>query len=201
MNQVKKRQAPGETPRERIINAARGLFGSKGFHATTTAELAAEASVSMGQIYRHFAAKDDIVLAIVEENVRARVAEMHAIFDAVESGERSMFDAIEAIASVSLQNADSGLSFEILAEACRNPSVAERLDTLTGFYRAGVRRLAALGRPDVSADELDAYVDIMMACFIGLGHRTALTRSTDAERTSHSTACLMMRALGLIQEA
>ncbi len=201
MKQASRAKTPGETPRERIIiTAARRLFGSKGFHATTTAELAAEASVSMGQIYRHFSSKDDIILSIVEENARARVAEMHSIFDTVERGEHSMFEAVKAIAAVSLQNSDGGLSYEILAEASRNPSVAERLDALIAFYRAGVRQLAALARPDVSPAELDAYVDIMTACFIGLGHRTAASHSIDVEQTSQNTACLMMRALGLSEQ-
>src|SRR3546814_4170818 len=85
--------------------------------------------------------------------------------------------------------------YEILAEACRNPLVAERFEAQTAFYREGIRRLAALARPDVSSAELEAYSDIMMACFIGLGHRTAVSPPVDAEATSHNTACLMMRAL------
>lgn len=197
MSQVSRKYANGEAPRERIINAARTLFGAMGFHGTTTDKLATAASVSVGQIYRLFAAKDDIVVAIVEENVRARVAEMHEIFEAVERGELSMFEAIKAIARTSLENSHAGLSYEILAEACRNRSVAERLETLTGFYRDGVRCLAAQARPDVSPAELNAYVDIMMACFIGLGHRSAISPSIDIDATSDSTACVMMRALGL----
>src|SRR5690606_26593701 len=114
--------------RERIINAARRLFGAKGFHPTTTAELAAEASVSMGQIYRHFDAKSDIVLAIVEKNVHARLAQMDAIFDTVERGKCSIFDAFKAISEISLVLDDGSLSYEILAEAVRNASVAERLE-------------------------------------------------------------------------
>src|SRR3546814_14263424 len=80
MNRVSRKYAEGESPRERIVNAARRLFGSKGFYATTTAELAVEAAVSIGQIYRLFTGKDDIILAIVEENVRVRVAGMSSIF-------------------------------------------------------------------------------------------------------------------------
>lgn len=189
----------GASPRERIIDAARRLFGTKGFHATTTAILASEASVSVGQIYRLFSGKDDIVLVIVEDNVRARVAKMHTIFDAVEGGEMVMFDALKAIIELSLHDPDRGLSFEILAEACRNPSVADRVDQLTDFYRDGVRRLAALARPDVSAAELDAYVNVMMACFIGFGHRTSNSPSIDVETTSHGAACLIMSALDLAQ--
>src|SRR5690625_2374605 len=55
------------SPRERIIAAARHLFGQKGFHNTTTAELATEAAVSTDQIYRHFDAKADIVLPFSKE--------------------------------------------------------------------------------------------------------------------------------------
>lgn len=194
-----RKYAQGESPRERIIDAARRLFGSKGFYATTTAELASEASVSVGQIYRLFMAKDDIILAIVEDNVRGRVAKMHAIFDAVEGSELAMFDALKAITELSLRDPGRGLSFEILAKACRNPSVAERLEPLSEFYRDGIRRLAALARPDVSAADLDAYVDIMMACFIGFGHQASDSPSIDVDTKSHNAACLMMRALGLAQ--
>src|SRR3546814_11790029 len=94
--------------------------------------------------------------------------------DAVERRELAMFEAIKAIAANSLHNEDGSLFYEILAEACRNPTVAERFETQTAFYRDGIRRLAALARPDVPAAELEAYGDVMMACFIGLGHRTAL---------------------------
>ncbi len=194
---VSRKEVSGEAPRERIINAARRLFGAKGFHATTTNELATEASVSIGQVYRLFASKDEIVLAIVAESSRHRVEQMHAIFDAVEREECTIFEAIKAIAGISLMHVDGELSFEILAEACRNPSVAERLEAMTTVYRDGIRRLAAPARPDVPSEELEAYIDVMMACFLGLGHRVAIAPKADTERTSLRTACIMMRALGL----
>ncbi|MCF8710218.1 TetR/AcrR family transcriptional regulator [Rhizorhapis sp. SPR117] len=194
---VSRKNVSGEAPRERIISVARKLFGAKGFHATTTNELATESSVSIGQVYRLFTSKDDIVLAIVAENSRRRVEQMHAIFDAVERKECSIFEAIKAIAGISLMRDDGELSFEILAEACRNPSVADRLEMMTAFYREGIRRLAALARPDVPSEELEAYIDVMMACFIGLGHRVAIAPNADTESTSIRTACIMMRALGL----
>lgn len=189
-------QARQDAPRQRIIKAARKLFDAKGFHATTTAELATEAAVSIGQIYRLFENKDDVIIALVEENTQARIAGMHGIFGAVEQGKQSVFDAIKAIASISIVKSDGGLSFEILAEACRNPLVAERLTALVDCYRGGVRRLAALTRADATAGELEACVEIMMACFFGLGHRTLIAPASDVDQISHETACLLMRALG-----
>src|SRR3546814_5177164 len=101
----------------------------------------------MRQIYRSFSAKSHIIPLNMEENARAPVAEMHRIFHTTERNERSMFDALKAITAISLQNGDGGLSYEILAEACRNASVAERIETLFAFYRVGVRR--QIGRAHV----------------------------------------------------
>jgi TetR/AcrR family transcriptional repressor of uid operon len=183
------------TPRQRIIGAARRLFKDKGFHSTPIAELAAEASVSVGMIYRLFPGKDDIIVAICEENLQARITEIEEIFEAVERREYSVCDAVKSIASSTIAANDSGLEFEILAEAYRNPRVAERLKTLAAPYRDKVRRLASFARPDGSASELDAYADVMIACFFGLGHRTLWTPTVDIEQTSRQAACILMRAL------
>src|SRR3546814_1192559 len=123
-------QIRAEPPRERIIKAARKLFDAKGFHTTTTAELAAEAAVSIGQIYRLFENKDDVVLALVEENTQACVAEMPAIFDAVQRGQHYVFATMMAIANISIVKSNGGMSFEIFEEGTRNFNVAERLTDL-----------------------------------------------------------------------
>ena len=192
-----KRPDRATPPRERVVEAARRLFGAKGFHATTTAELATEAAVSVGQIYRFFASKDDIVVAIAEQNIRAGLVEANAIFDAVERAEISIFDAIKTIAAQRLSDPEAGLFFEIVAESCRNDSVAEQLRGLTEFYRQGLRRLASLGRPDGSPEEIDGCADLLLACFLGLFYRRATHAVEDIDTMSANMARLMERALGL----
>jgi AcrR family transcriptional regulator len=183
------------TPRQRIIGAARRLFKEKGFHSTPIAELAAAASVSVGMIYRLFPGKDDIIVAICEENLQARLAEMEEVFGAVERGEYSVFEALEAIARGTIIANDSGLVFEVLAEAYRNPRVAERMRALSAPYRDKILSLATLARPQGGAKELDAYADVMIACFFGLGHRTVWRSALDIEQTSHEAASILLRAL------
>jgi TetR/AcrR family transcriptional regulator, repressor for uid operon len=190
-----KKNSKGTASRERIIDAARKLFGTNGFHATTTAELTAESRVGIAQVYRIFASKDDIVIAIVEQRMSAMVADMHAIFDAVRGGDLSTFDGIKAMAATVLDDQEVGLVFEILAESCRNPAVAEHVARLATFYRDEIRRLAMFAKPDSSPAELEANVDVMLACLVGLYYRPVLG-TTNAE-TSHNVACVMMRALGL----
>ena len=54
--------------RERVLEAARGLFSRKGFAGTSVDEIASRAKASPSSIYWHFkGGKDDILLAVVEE--------------------------------------------------------------------------------------------------------------------------------------
>lgn len=182
-------------PRERILQAGRKLFAQKGFHSTPVAELAAAAQVAVGQIYRFFPGKDDIIVAIVEEDVGGRMQQMEQVFAAVRAGRSTPFEAVRAIARLQMGN-ERALSFEMLAEAYRNERVAERLKALAARYRERVRELALLVRPDVTAAELEASADVLVACFFGLGHRTLISPGLDIDRASQETALLLMRALG-----
>jgi AcrR family transcriptional regulator len=162
----------------------------------TTAELAAEAGVNIALIYRHFSSKDDIVLNVVEQKVNADIAERDAIYDAVQQGKLSLFDAIKTVAYKRLTDADIGLFFEILAESCRNPVMAERMGILTAKYRETIRHIASLVRPDAPPDKLEVYIDVMIACIIGLGYRPAIGIA-DAEETSAEIARLFVTTLGV----
>ena len=53
--------------RERIIAAAAKLFGEKGYHDTTTAEIAEAAGVAAGTIYIYFSSKEELLVAVFEE--------------------------------------------------------------------------------------------------------------------------------------
>jgi AcrR family transcriptional regulator len=48
-----------------ILHASIKLFAEKGFHASSTAEIAKEAGVAEGTIFRHYKSKKDILLAVV----------------------------------------------------------------------------------------------------------------------------------------
>ncbi len=51
--------------REKIVETARSLFAEKGFDRTTTAEIAREAGISEGTIYRHFKSKKELLMECV----------------------------------------------------------------------------------------------------------------------------------------
>ena len=49
------------------MQAARRVFGARGFHAATIEEIAAEAGLSNGAIYYNFESKGDLFFALLEE--------------------------------------------------------------------------------------------------------------------------------------
>ena len=68
--------------RELILAAAREIFGEKGYHSTTSEEIAKKAGVGKGTIYQYFESKQDIFLQMhmqylkqYSENVVALIQE------------------------------------------------------------------------------------------------------------------------------
>lgn len=57
---------PAEARRASVLAAACGLFASRSFRGTTTADIAREAGVSEPVLYRHFSSKCDLYLACMD---------------------------------------------------------------------------------------------------------------------------------------
>jgi AcrR family transcriptional regulator len=60
-------RADDQSARDRILEAAERLFAERGFDRTSTASIAAAASVPHGLIFYHFKTKMDLLLAVVRD--------------------------------------------------------------------------------------------------------------------------------------
>jgi AcrR family transcriptional regulator len=59
--------AQGAETRERLYATAMELFGKRGYEATTLREIAKEANVSVGLLYRYFPSKQAVILAFYDD--------------------------------------------------------------------------------------------------------------------------------------
>jgi AcrR family transcriptional regulator len=69
----------GERTRLRVREAALALFAERGFEQTTLRDIAARAECALGLVYRYYASKEAIVLALYDElaiDFAARVADL-----------------------------------------------------------------------------------------------------------------------------
>ncbi|MFE5283633.1 TetR/AcrR family transcriptional regulator [Nocardia sp. NPDC056611] len=65
------RRRAGQTPRAEILDAAAELFTSHGYGNTSTRAVADAVGIRQASLYHHFAAKDDILDALLAETVTA----------------------------------------------------------------------------------------------------------------------------------
>lgn len=181
--------------RDRIVATARHLFSSQGFHQTPMSELACEADVSVGQIYRFFTGKSDLIRAIIREDATARIAEMIAVQAELDAGRISIETALVTFCLQALQNGNEALSFDILAEGHRDPEVAA---TIAEFCRAGrsvIGGLVLAANPDVTEAQRDGAAEMILAVMFGLGHRSLSQPSMSPESTAKRTADMIYSAL------
>ena len=77
--------------RQRILDAARKLFCSKGFQQATTRDLAAEASIATGTLFNYFPGKEQLALALIDESLEAAGKEFAESRREGESIEEALF--------------------------------------------------------------------------------------------------------------
>lgn len=86
-----------EDRRKQIVVVARHLFSQKGFDGTTTKEIAQRAGVSEAIIFRHFATKQDLYAAILDDQIGSadEVEFWRHIHELAEANrDRELFEAI-----------------------------------------------------------------------------------------------------------
>lgn len=69
----------GASTRERLIDAARSLFGERGFAATSTRAIAARAGCNLALISHHFGSKEGLLRAILDEGLEAVRRELSSV--------------------------------------------------------------------------------------------------------------------------
>jgi TetR/AcrR family transcriptional repressor of uid operon len=181
--------------RDKILNASRVLFGTHGFHQTAMSELAACAGVSVGQVYRFFVSKSEIILAIVREDADARLRSVEAILDEFVNSRICVTGAFERLLEESMEADCGALSFEILAEAHRTPPVAELITSLCARYRASLRCLASAVNPDLSEEDLEGASELLLACLFGLSHRHFVQPSLSSKEAASRGARMIVASL------
>ena len=86
-----------------IIDAATELFSQKGYHATSTHQLAKLAEVSEGIIFYYFKTKEDILLEIFYDSFDTFLESLQRIMDEAPTGQ----DALRAWVGIHFEAIDS----------------------------------------------------------------------------------------------
>lgn len=171
--------------RAQILDGARACFLRKGFHAATTAEISAEAGVSVANLYQYFPAKDDLVKALIEDDLAEDLALVRVVEEA-----GSLREGLEKIGVLLAADPDyveqTRLKLEIVAEAARNPVIAAVVEEADAKM---VKAMAALLERRQKAGEVREDADVLiiahliLALYDGLYGRLVFSSENAAAMT------------------
>lgn len=189
--------AVGDTRRRQILDGAATCFARRGFHQATMKDICEAVALSPGSLYRYFRSKDDIVVALIEEERKQTAALLDALgrepdlIDGFRNLLRTVFDALN-------DSATHAIHAEVTAEALRNPAVRDRV---RAGEEATVSQLAATlqaaQRKKAVAGELDARTtaEVIVAIVDGLWWRKALHPATDTAGYTDAVTSVIRRLL------
>ena len=146
--------------RARVLEAARALVARDGAEVRMDA-IAAEAGVAVGTLYRHFATKEALVAAVVDDSVHALASRAESARAAVDGGADPFAELEQLVRGVAqsyaqdraLKAAAATLGAEVHVDPRETGSTAARaMAAVDDVLRRG--RDAGTVRPDVTTEDL-----------------------------------------------
>ena len=146
--------------RSRIVSAASRVFGQKGYHSSTIADVCHESGLSVGAIYTYFASKDDLFRESCDQIAARGLDDLAVRLAGVTSTAERMRVAIGLYVETIDEYAGApgqGSLVQAWAEADREPGVREML-------AARRERLVGAGqlllRQGMASGELPPWLDV-----------------------------------------
>lgn len=163
-----------------MLDAAAEVFAAHGIASSSVSDIAAAAGLTKGAVYSNFGSKDDLVLALMEEQVLHRLHNAMAAFDAAEDVGlavhdlgASLTDAIHA--DLSWQH----LLFEYCGLARRDPALhtalAQRRREGRAVVATAISRIA-----EVRGIELPMSAEDLAVAMLAISNGLALETGMDA---------------------
>jgi AcrR family transcriptional regulator len=161
--------------RQKLVETARKLFIENGFHATGIAQIAQQSGIAVGQIYRDFSSKEEIVAALVREDC-ARFMDSAKLKAAIEAGDQAGVLAWLHHFVLPGETIEGDRMFaEIVAESSRNPRIASIFTALHDELRIHLLNALGLLAPGKSdSDESAQLADTIMTFSLGVIHHRLL---------------------------
>lgn len=171
------RTTKGEATRERLLESASQLFAEQGYDATSVESIAGGAGIAVSGVYRHFATKEALLLAVAQRANHASAARR-----ALGAGGDLSTQIAELFAEYLAPDhaVRRRLSIELSRAAINNERIRDGLSSYNRSLRASLERTIQDTNPDWRAapDETTLLAHLLLVLLMGAIHLDTL----DAER-------------------
>lgn len=155
--------------RQLILDTSRRLFIQNGFHGTGVAQIAVASGIKVGQIYRDFSSKEDIIAAIAFRDLSQFLDEA-TLQRAIDAGDMAAIRQwILAFVSYDEDIEGYRLMPEIMAESSRNPRVARLQEDISASVKSALTAALAAWAPGADRETARSELaDLILALGGGL---------------------------------
>lgn len=180
-----RREAQAIERRRHLLDTARTLFIQNGFHRTGVAQISAASGIKVGQIYRDFASKEHIIVAICQADNAAWLEEA-SLAAAIASSDRFAIRHWIRRFSTSDESADEcRMMTEIIAEAGRNQMIADMERDMGVRVRTSLKSALEALQP---TRDVTLLIELILTMGLGLLSRQAMSEDDhDADLSAYVT--------------
>jgi AcrR family transcriptional regulator len=186
--------------RQRILEGAHRAMLEGGYRGTTMPEIAAEAGVSVGLLYRYFSSKEQLYLAMCEAVTQAQLDELAVELSRISDPRERLANAVGVFVD-SLESERWGAIITTgWAEADVNPDLRDllrrRCDQIRAFAAMYLREGVARGEVDGHADVEELSLAMTMLMDGVVAHQAEQGDRFDTKLVRRSVIGLVGRILG-----
>ncbi len=168
---MSRQQQRTEETRARILEAAEGCFARYGYDATGVAEICAEAGLSKGAFYHHFASKHAVFMELLNRWLRGLDEQMGLLRREEASVPEALLAMAGLVGSV-LQAAGEGrfaLFLEFWSQAVRHPQAWEVTIAPYHHYRDFFASMIEAGVAEGSLQAVDSQTAARVIVSLAMG--------------------------------
>jgi AcrR family transcriptional regulator len=166
-------RSEGREAREELLTAALHVFARRGYDQAGVDEIASQAGYSKGALYWHFASKEELLVALLEERIDAPAREMVALLESAPHDRDMSVEAAHAFARRLREQREAVLlDREYWSLAIRDPElraryIARQSELRRALGQALHARMRHLGAPDLPMAP-EQLAQIVMSVIAGL---------------------------------
>jgi AcrR family transcriptional regulator len=181
---------PRDQRRAQLLDAAREVFVSQGYHAAAMDEIAVRAGVSKPVLYQHFPGKLELYLALLDVGTKELLDRVHQALASTDDNKQRVIATVNAY--FEFVDNDSG-AYRLLFESDlpHEPAVKIRLDRLTELCSQEISHIIA------DDTGLSAESAILLAVgLVGIAQVTARYWLSSSGAIAREAAAQLVATLG-----
>jgi AcrR family transcriptional regulator len=181
--------------RQRMLDGAHRAMLAGGYRGTTMPEIAAEAGVSVGLLYRYFRSKEELYLAVCEDVTQQQLDDLAVELARIGDPRQRLVSAVDLFVSSLEAERWGAIVLAGWAEADVNPALRDllrrRCDQIRGFAAMFLREAVVRGEVQADADVEALSLGAAMLLDGIIGHAAESGDRWDGELVRRATIAIL----------